>query len=443
MMDYERKEKDQPEEITSKFSIPGIGKGVKFPKWNPLAPKEKNDEEPAGIREPENPEEPERKKTKRREEPVPEEPLPELKQDRITITMLGISGSGKTMFLSGVYQSLIQDSCCGVSLKGDDDKPSADSALKVTGQIAKIALINNGNAEEGWSFPLGTTRTVEYPLRLLYEEEEVCGFDFLDYAGGQLGTLTDVREDSLSADQIKLLNQLRKSDELMIFADADVIAKHNVLSSDGEKALCRSELGVSTVQQLFNDLRPYYQNRPMTVLIILTKIDKVPGRMLENNCAELISRTKAVYKNLWDYLRQKSGDQENPWNIGIVPVTAVGRGNEVRHIRTVTERDGTQITQEKDIAVRIPEPENMDAAMVYSVAAIMKQRCQALAREESALIELAHSDDAAARKAAVDIREQKKALRKKMESYVIKMTQSNGISARILERNDVLGWWIP
>ena len=85
----------------------------------------------------------------------------------------------------------------------------------------------------------------------------------------------------------------------------------------------------------------------------------------------------------------------------------------------------------------------MDAAMVYSVAAIMKQRCQALAREESALIELAHSDDAAARKAAVDIREQKKALRKKMESYVIKMTQSNGISARILERNDVLGWWIP
>ena len=77
MMDYERKEKDQPEEITSKFSIPGIGKGVKFPKWNPLAPKEKNDEVPAGIREPENPEEPERKKTKRREEPVPEEPLPE------------------------------------------------------------------------------------------------------------------------------------------------------------------------------------------------------------------------------------------------------------------------------------------------------------------------------------------------------------------------------
>ena len=40
----------------------------------------------------------------------------------------------------------------------------------------------------------------------------------------------------------------------------------------------------------------------------------------------------------------------------------------------------------------------------------------------------------AARKAAVDVREQKKALRKKMESYVIKMTQSNGISARILER---------
>ncbi len=443
MMDYEWKDKDQPEEISAKLTIPGFGKGVRLPKWNPLAPKEKDGEEKPAKTEPENGEEPERKKPKRREDPAPEEPLPDLKQDRITITMLGISGSGKTMFLSGVYQSLIQDSCCGVSLKGDDDKPSADSALKVTGQIAKIALINNGNAEEGWSFPLGTTRTVEYPLRLLYEEEEVCGFDFLDYAGGQLGTITEFREDSLSADQVMLLNQLRKSDELMIFADADVIARHNVLSSDGEKALCRSELGVSTVQQLFNDLRPYYQNRPMTVLIILTKIDKVPKRMLQNNCAELISRTKAVYKNLWDSLKQKSADQENPWNIGIVPVTAVGRKNEVRHIRTVTERDGTQITQEKDIAVRIPEPENMDAAMVYSVAAIMKQRCQALAREEAALIKLEHSDDPASRKAAAEIRERKRALRKKMESYVIKMTQVNGISSRILERSDVLGWWLP
>ena len=443
MMDYEWKKEDQPDRISGKFSIPGIGKSVRFPKWNPLAPKQQDEEEKPENREPESTPGPEKKRAARREAAVPEEPLPELKPDRITITMLGISGSGKTMFLSGVYQSLIQDSCCGVSLKGDDDKPSADSTLKVTGQIARIALINNGNAEEGWSFPLGTTRTVEYPLRLLYEEEEVCGFDFLDYAGGQLGTITDVREDSLSADQTMLLNQLRKSDEIMIFADADVIARHNVLSSDGEKALCRSELGVSTVQQLFNDLRPHYQNRPMTVLIILTKIDKVPRRMLQNNCAELISRTKAVYKNLWDYLKQKSGDKENPWNIGIVPVTAVGRGNEVRHVRTVTERDGTQITQEKDIAVRIPEPENMDAAMVYSVAAIMKQRCQALAREEAALFELAYSDDPAVRKAAADTRERKKALRKKMESYVIKMTQSNGISSRVLERSDVLGWWIP
>lgn len=442
-MGYVWKKEGRPEGLTGKFSISGLGKGSRFSKWNLLSQKEKaGGEKPEGT-DPENREEPESRDKSPKQQPAEKEVLPQTKQDRITITMLGISGSGKTMFLSGVYQSLIQESCCGVSLKGDDSRPLADSVLKVTGQIAKIALINNGNEEEGWSFPLGTTRTVEYPLRLLYEEEEICGFDFLDYAGGQLGTLTDVREESLSTDQIKLLNQLRKSDELMIFADAEVIARYNVLGSETEKALCRNELGVATIQQLFNDLRPYYQNRPMTVLLILTKIDKVPGRLLQNNYAGLISRTKAVYKNLWDYLKQKSGDKENPWNIGIVPVTAIGRNNEVRHVKTVTERDGTQITQEKDIAVRVPVPENMDAALVYSVAAIMKQRTQALAREESALYELEYSGDAAARKAASETREQKKALRKKMDSYVIKLTQANGISSRILERKDVLGWWIP
>lgn len=46
---------------------------------------------------------------------------------KIRITMLGISGSGKTSFLSGVYQTMIMDSFHGLSLV-----PSIDSRQQLS-----------------------------------------------------------------------------------------------------------------------------------------------------------------------------------------------------------------------------------------------------------------------------------------------------------------------
>lgn len=441
MMDYDL-EKEEEQEISGKFSLPGIGRGVKLPKFPPFHGKE--DEEDTDI--PDDPEaeqeESEEKKKPAQKEPVKEEPLAELEPDRITITMLGVSGSGKTMFLSGVYQSLIQDSCSGISLAGDDSRPSADPSVKVTRQIRDIALTEHYSNGEGWVFPLGTNRTVEYPLRLLYQEKEVCGFDFLDYAGGQIANLLDLPESGLNADQEKLLTQLKKSDALLIFADADVIARHRVFASDTEMALCRNEAGADKVNELFNELKSFYSDRSMTVLIVLTKTDKVPDSMRRSNYAELVERTKEVYRNLWTTLRQKSEDTDHPWSIGIVPVTAVGRGNEVRHLKTTEMRDGIPIVIERDVAVRFPQPENMDATMVYAVAAIMKQKCQRLVREEKFLIGQKKNPDPVIRKAAFDRSNQLETLRRKMENYVIDLTQAKGIISKILDRHDVLGWWL-
>jgi hypothetical protein len=46
------------------------------------------------------------------------------------------------------------------------------------------------------------------------------------------------------------------------------------------------------------------------------------------------------------------------------------------------------------------------------------------------------------KKAACDRNDQLEALRRKMEKHVIDLTQTNGIISRILERHDVLGWWV-
>ena len=164
----------------------------------------------------------------------------------------------------------------------------------------------------------------------------------------------------------------------------------------------------------------------MTALLILTKTDTVLQEMRFNHYAELVKRAKKVYEDLWKDLVEKSGDgNEYPWNIGIVPVTAVGKYNVVNN----------------DVVVHYPEPENMDAAMVYSVAAIMKQRCQRLAQEEAALIHDRYSSDPVLKEAAAAKSRQLAKLREKLEEYVIELTQNNEIVPRILERKDVLGWW--
>mgnify|MGYP002590484953 FL=1 len=78
---------------------------------------------------------------------------------KIRITMLGISGSGKTSFLSGVYQTMIMDSFHGLSLV-----PSIDSgnSYQQIGQIADIALINR----KDFDFADGTLETTIFPLTL-------------------------------------------------------------------------------------------------------------------------------------------------------------------------------------------------------------------------------------------------------------------------------------
>ena len=96
---------------------------------------------------------------------------------KIRITMLGISGSGKTSFLSGVYQTMIMDSFHGLSLV-----PSIDSgnSYQQIGQIADIALINR----KDFDFADGTLETTIFPLTLQNRGKEICRFDFTDYAEG-------------------------------------------------------------------------------------------------------------------------------------------------------------------------------------------------------------------------------------------------------------------
>ena len=105
---------------------------------------------------------------------------------KMRITMLGISGSGKTAFLSGVYQTMMMGSFHGLTLLPAD---SDDQAYQQIGQIADIALVNRDNYE----FPLGTEETTIFPLTLTDGGREICDFDFTDYRGGDVMDILNAR----------------------------------------------------------------------------------------------------------------------------------------------------------------------------------------------------------------------------------------------------------
>ena len=136
---------------------------------------------------------------------------------KIRITMLGISGSGKTSFLSGVYQTMIMDSFHGLSLV-----PSIDSgnSYQQIGQIADIALINR----KDFDFADGTLETTIFPLTLQNRGKEICRFDFTDYAGGDVLNILNARGD-MSSGAKALKNQLLGSDAVLVFADATVLCQ--------------------------------------------------------------------------------------------------------------------------------------------------------------------------------------------------------------------------
>ena len=419
-MEYEKRNEEEALRISDKFSFPGFGKSTK------------EDENKEGNL---------RRRISNRRRPVQEDDAPQEDQvkstspgtpqeDHITITMLGHSGSGKTMFLSGVYQSLIEQGSDGICLVGDDERQTGDNQdMLVTGQIEQIALSQREIKGRGYVFPVGTNRTTIYPLKLLYQGQEVSSFDFMDYAGGELAQLLRIPEDQLNKDQKKLKDQLKKSDPIMIFADAAVLAREN------SPALCRNEIGLSVINQIYNKMRPFYKGRPVTVLLVLTKVDAVPPVMRENHYAELFARTRKVFGAFWDELAA-SGHQGN---FGVIPVTTVGMHNKVQHLTVTEERDGKTIQMEQDVALDYPEPENMDAAIIYAVASILKQKCWQIQKKQQELISMKVSvKDENIRNAFEAQIEELQEKWERYNHYAIHLTTGREFLDKFLERHDDL-----
>lgn len=120
-------------------------------------------------------------------------------------TALGLSGSGKTTFMAGMYYKMTAG-VDGYTIKADDD-----DSVTLTAYYERLADAKRGVDR----FKSGTNQNSEYTFELQYGYKTLEKFRWIDYAGGLLKGKNS--EDAEQYQELK--NDIAKSEVLYIFVD--------------------------------------------------------------------------------------------------------------------------------------------------------------------------------------------------------------------------------
>ena len=148
-------------------------------------------------------------------------------------TTLGLSGSGKTCFMAGMYYKM-SAGADGYTLKTGDDE-----ALKLTSYYEKMR--DRSGTER---FPETTNQSSHYTFELQYMYKTIETFQWVDYTGGLLRN-----KNSGDAEEYqKLKTAIANSEVLYIFVDGGLFLEDDELvsaSNDKEK----TEILVDVIQE--------------------------------------------------------------------------------------------------------------------------------------------------------------------------------------------------
>lgn len=261
--------------------------------------------------------------------------------NEIKISMIGVSGSGKTAFLSGICDTFISGNV-EVHDEKDEDRShlfrilpydAGDMSETSVGDVRRYSIRNNRSFTS-----VSTENTKKYMLNL-YDDvystsEPLCTVSFIDYKGGFVENLVNER----SGDEVKdVKNELLSSNVLLIFADAIRLSR---AENAGE---FNAALGCDDINTFFNT--NHFVNKKLTVLFVLTKDDspEVSGddEMLTDRILHAFETTVRII-------------ERNGWTFGVIRTSAVGRNC----VDPVTNR----ITPEAEII-----PYGIDSVLFYSI----------------------------------------------------------------------------
>ena len=213
------------------------------------------------------------------------------------ILILGASGSGKTVFLSSMYQELFTQG-------------KLDFFLRVEDRTQRRELDNKFlEVVTGDKWPDGTRGFSEWNFKCLLESEKAIfptfTFTYYDYAGG------------LFTDDTKPKDVEEKFDECLEKADAFLGL------IDGMKILQSLEGDRNTWNELIlkdlKSLAMHIQNRKIPIHFLISKWDLIESSYSLDDVVDKLLTVPAFYR-----LVNKRRSENVP--VRIIPVSAVGRG---------------------------------------------------------------------------------------------------------------------
>lgn len=291
-----------------------------------------------------------------------EENISESRDDKIRITMLGTTSSGKTAFLSAVYQSLIMEYRSAFHLGMNDAYKESGGY----GSIESIAMLRADGTVR--PFAVGTSETKKYGLILYKNNETYCEFEFIDYRGDLVRQVLpeymeseNATDDWGSVGAEMLRKQLVQSNCILLFLDAVKISQ----CQDPNK---RMKTQMLTFNRIFTDVLK--DSVQQDVIAVLTKIDDsyVLPEDKENHYRGLCEKAAEVCGQLAERSRSFS----------IIPVSAVGEGNTITREEELNGQK-TRISMMKPGV--FPEPLNVDLTILYACRIIMQREMEELKKE--------------------------------------------------------------
>ena len=217
------------------------------------------------------------------------------------ITMLGTTGSGKTVYMSAMAELFFHGNMDGYSI-GNRNTGYESDAFVYRGFDEGNTLYQSGR------FPSGTSSSLVMPLELRFRGTRILDIDWIDYRGGAIKELALGVDDPENAE---IFAALIASDVVLVFVDAAV------LKVCENKFAARAMVGANEISQLLSMVS---RKKRIDVLFLLSKADS----SIIN-----IAKDLPMFQERIDMLYGKFFSDTNTsiTQYNIIPVAACGYGN--------------------------------------------------------------------------------------------------------------------
>lgn len=272
--------------------------------------------------------------------------------------MIGVTGSGKTSFLAGLYESLEVNEVEGYHIKTDAQN-FHDSIINI-GHWQEISFSDNE-----LRFPAGTQQTKLWPCSLHHQSNFVCDIELLDYRGGIIKDISESKTDNTRETQLKeILQHIRFSDAVILFVDSIILTQPGGL----KRGIAQS--GINRIYEILEAYDRYYPNRSLNITAALTKADAVNAKWLNNDYKPLYEIGDEALRKIARLI-----SRNDHWNAGLVFISSVGEGKADTKVNYKQNHPLEYPSVETEL-IAYPEPMNIEQVLFHSIGQTLQERWQ-------------------------------------------------------------------